>query len=342
MATATSNPPFGPATSTNIHTATPPSSVAFQPHEDHDQGTGATDVFQSIAAAPQYCHWSFEELRLADIEHGFAIITHPSKRFPTFESNLVSATVRQPLSLDHKRKWTYACLTKSVRHFGTEVVHFRIGQGEGQQDFTIHQNLITPVSSFVSLAISKGWKESQERTISFPDDDAEVFSLFQEWLYTHRLDTDVTTSKSRSIERYALLVRAYILGDKLGVTDFKDCVIDVIILNLSYSRLFDSHLAHFVYENTMEDSPLRKLWQDIYVWAGNPLWQEEKHLGRVANAEFTLDLSRYRMRMWYGPGSDKPQSPPYEGPALGGCTYHVHEPTTQCYRRRLFWEGQVA
>jgi hypothetical protein len=210
------------------------------------------------------------------------------------------------------------------------MVVFHVGKDD-PKEFAIHESLIAPASEFVRLALNKDWKEASTRTIPLPDDSPKVFELLQNWLYTKHIPSMHPTDGAKDSAEYSVLVHAYILGDKFGIGDFKDAILDSIILKLRFTGRFDPRLAGIVYDNTMDRSPLRRLWQDIYVWAGNPSWLDEGQLGEFIHAEFTLDLSRYQMQMMRGQG---PAGPPYEDAHLGGCGYHEHG-MEECYRVKL-------
>lgn len=60
--------------------------------------------------------------------------------------------------------------------------------------------------------------------------------------------------------------------------------------------MFDPRLTDVIYENTPTDSPLRRLWLDIYLHAGDPSWLDEKAIGDFVNADFLLELSKAQMR----------------------------------------------
>ena len=311
------------------HQAAGPRSTAnFQPLQVNEMGTSVD--FYSITASLLHQSYSFEELRLNDYTHNRGIINLPSADITAFTNGLALAVVRQPLNAFSRPLFARRAFAASALQFGSKIVLFRVGK-ETPQEFAIHENLIAPVSEFVRLALGKDWKEAKERTIPLPDDEPEVFELLQNWLYTKKIPSMHLSDGAKDAGEYKTLVHAYILGDKFGIVDFKDAIIDSIILKLRFTGRFDPRLGNFVYDNTMERSPLRRLWQDIYVWAGNPGWLDEAQLGDFIHAEFTLDLSRYQMKMIRGEG---PASPPYEDGSLGpGCLYHEHF-KSECYRRK--------
>jgi hypothetical protein len=309
----------------------PQSTHDFQPMQELDQnGFGSVSLYQSITSTQPHNAYSFEELRLNDYAHERGKVVHPPSDLSSFKNNLAFATVRQRLNAFSTPMFARRTYASNNLHLGWKIVTFRVGS-ENPQDYAIHESLIKPVSEFVSLALDKDWKEAKERLIPLPDDDPEVFELLQTWLYNNTIPSMNPVDGVKDAAEYKMLVAAYILGDKFGITDFKDAIIDSMILKLRHTARFDARLGNMVYDNTPERSPLRKLWQDVYVFAGNPSWLDEDWLGDFVHAEFTLDLSKYHMRMMRGQG---PSGAPYEGAFLGECYYHEHG-KEECYRKKL-------
>jgi hypothetical protein len=87
------------------------------------------------------------------------------------------------------------------------------------------------------------WKEAQERTIKLPEDDPEVFSVYQEWLYDGLIHTGSQTLFPATDDEYEALVKAYILGEKLMDQDFKDATIDATLDKFRNMSRFDTGLT---------------------------------------------------------------------------------------------------
>ena len=301
----------------------------FQPYGEIDtQDSNRPLYYQSISFMPNHSHFSPEELRLNDYEHGRGQVVR-RHAFPA-TNGLALAVVPPPLTLFNASIASIiTCRTraKDVVPLGAKLVTFRVGTEPSQQeDFAVHENMITPRSEFVRLALTNDWKEAQERIIPLPDDTPETFELYQQWLYTTRIPSDhLGSDPQKDSKEYKLLVRAFILGEKFMDSHFKDAVVDSIIHKLRQTSFFDPRLTNLVYDNTPAQSPLRRLWQDVYVWSGNPGWLDENTLGEFVHAEFALDLSRYQMKLNRGQG---PSSAPYVGVT---CVYHEHADGV-CYR----------
>lgn len=278
--------------------------------------------YQSITSMDQHCHLSFEELRLSDYNG----VTAPQS--PGFIPRPPNSTVIADINVSACSGSSVYLPATAAPTIGNTIVYFDVGK-ERPQRFAIPKDLIYPRSEFVRLALaSDRWKESRDNTIPLPDDSPEVFRLHHLWSYRSRIHsgTHSPTPFQNSPEHgteYALLVRAYILGEKLLDPHFKDAVLDCIITKLHSTATFANSLAHLVYDHTPETSPLRRLLQDIYIWAGKPAWLDERLLPDGVNGEFALDVCRRYMGFWAG---RRPDEVPFtRAEAQGGtCGYHAH------------------
>lgn len=221
---------------------------------------------------PQHKAFSFEELRLNDIANGRGVLparhrTAPDP-FPPPAGDLVPAH----LSFDRSTVPAFsarAADAASGHDIGDNVIFFDVGK-DAPKRFTIHEDLVTPRSEFVALALKREWKEAQQRTIPLPDDEPDVFKLYKKWIYYCRIfSMNGTAANQQGDGEYCLLVKAYILGEKLVDNHFKDAIIDCIIDKLRSTAMFDLRLTNPIYNHTPETSPLRRLLQDVYIWSGN-------------------------------------------------------------------------
>lgn len=284
-------------------------------------GPRYTDVYQTITSMQQHSNFSLEELRLNDYLHDRGVLKRPTSNSFTSEVNgLAFASIPEDWHWLQQNVITCTCRTstKAALDLRANFVTFRVGRDD-PQDFAVHENVVTARSDFVRTALRGDWKEARERVIPLPDDDPASFGLYASYLYFHRIPSDTFGTAEKDVE-YQLLVRAYILGERFMDTHFQDAVIDSIIQKLRLTKLFDIRLTNVVYDNTPPDSPLRRLWQDVYVWSGNPNWLDENNVGDFVHAEFALDLSKYQMILARG---QVPQFAPYMGGAWT-CGYHEH------------------
>jgi hypothetical protein len=123
------------------------------------------------------------------------------------------------------------------------VIVFLVGT-EVPRRFTIHEGLIRTRSDFVQLALRGEWKEARERTIPLPEDDPDVFSVYQQFLYGGLIYTSYKNAPSRPDDEYKVLVKAYILGEKIMDQEFKDSIVDAIIEKLRTLRSLTTLRLH--------------------------------------------------------------------------------------------------
>jgi hypothetical protein len=54
-----------------------------------------------------------------------------------------------------------------------------VGPAGDTRDFCIHEALLTARSKFFEKAMGKGWKEAEEKLVKLPDDDPDIFALYE-------------------------------------------------------------------------------------------------------------------------------------------------------------------
>lgn len=122
-----------------------------------------------------------------------------------------------------------------------------VAVGEKAAPWAIHKKLLCSNSSFFQVAINSLFREGREKKVILRDEANEVFSLFVQWLYSGSF---TTTS-------LPLLLRAYVLGDKLGSHRFQVYAFDKIYAMNASRCYFTPEQAVWVNENTMPNSMLR-------------------------------------------------------------------------------------
>ena len=67
------------------------------------------------------------------------------------------------------------------------LVKVNVGEDDEMKTFFVHHGLLTQNSSFFTTALKSPWKEAQEQIVELPEDDTDVFELYLQWLYQHKL-----------------------------------------------------------------------------------------------------------------------------------------------------------
>ncbi|GME65788.1 Btb poz domain containing protein [Neofusicoccum parvum] len=171
--------------------------------------------------------------------------------------------------------------------------------GEDKKAFFVHRKLICEFSSFFRAACNGPWKESEEGIVTLPEDGPEEFGIYLKWLYTNELiDKNASTENDAHGNPYQIgrpntLARAYVIGDKIQDILFKNAAIGALIQQISTTKSYPTGLAQYVYENTPEKSPLRRLLVDFYAYGSTSKWYEKSDPERDINAapiDFFTDL----------------------------------------------------
>lgn len=163
------------------------------------------------------------------------------------------------------------------------------------------------------------------RLIPLPDVEPISFQIYQQWLCSGLISSH--PGEREQDREYELLVRAYSIGEKFEDADFQDTLTDAIISRVLHTISFDVRLTHLVYASTAPDSPLRRLWLDVYYYSGNLDWVDEQLVEGGINAEFLYDYCRWQV-------SRRNTSCSHDMPYISNpCHYHHHS-DWKCYRDR--------
>jgi hypothetical protein len=130
---------------------------------------------------------------------------------------------------------------------------------------TAHKGLLTAESVYFATYFAS---PNADHTISFADPagittDIDVLKTYTQWLYTRVLSVDGMLAENK----FSLLARSYIFGEKLASPVFCNAVMVLFIsLHVSTQKVAFGALVPLVYGETMEDSPLRLLLADMYAY----------------------------------------------------------------------------
>ncbi|KAL1627159.1 hypothetical protein SLS56_006582 [Neofusicoccum ribis] len=183
----------------------------------------------------------------------------------------------------------------------------------------VHRELICAASPFFKAAF-EGDQNNQDGIVTLHQDqyDRDAVETYLKWLYTNQI-----LSPSGDDE-FRYLIDAYLTGDKFGDTAFKNAVLDEIIERCSQQNEYPTDIAEYIWSNTAEGSPLRRLYIDFYAWVSDSDFYAMDDGGSdvlVAPREFLRDvlcrMSEVRNRCRF-PGA-------YIYPwVMNRCQYHEH------------------
>ncbi|KAF2642246.1 hypothetical protein P280DRAFT_467641, partial [Massarina eburnea CBS 473.64] len=119
-----------------------------------------------------------------------------------------------------------------------DTVTIEVGPEPETQRFHVYTALLTYYSDYFAKTLSGDWKEAQDRTITLPDIDPRIFSIFVDWLYTKRLPVkskdwiplvgSFATLEESSSEHNRLVdilrTHTYVFADRFMVPGFRCAV----------------------------------------------------------------------------------------------------------------------
>ncbi len=135
--------------------------------------------------------------------------------------------------------------------------------GDEKQKFAVHEDLICRSSEFFKAAVSKGWKEEQDREVYLPEQQPLAFQTYLQFIYNPDFDllalAKIYANGVRQADEKALpltlahenglaLVRSSILGDYIGDKCFKNLVIRRVFEG------FDGNQVGWSYVNYIESA----------------------------------------------------------------------------------------
>lgn len=211
-----------------------------------------------------------------------------------------------------------------------------VGAGRAAKKFDVHEAPLVKHSEFFRAALGKEWQEGKQRVVKLPKDVPEHFELFANFLYTGQIfsaregdQSPAPDGKRTKNDEWQRLSKAWVFGDKVLSTSFKDAVVDATISNMNTSKYHPLRMHLDVYPSSKKGAKMRQLLVDLAAWG----WSEED-IASYDNdrhapgfyAELAIVLKRRCMA--YSAGGDKA---PYEGST--GCHYHEHVAEDKpCYK----------
>ncbi|KAF9739597.1 hypothetical protein PMIN06_009179 [Paraphaeosphaeria minitans] len=185
--------------------------------------------------------------------------------------------------------------------------------------------------------------------IPLPDAQPEVFSIYQQWLYTRGLYTKMVVKEaalgsfhSSHRDEWTKLTESYLLGHKLADIDFRDRVIDGMLewLNETTNYTYDLSMVvdniaqiYAALKDPPEDHPLRRLISDIVSLEFTDAMIQKMVIDRKGELPggFLLNLVS---KLSAKSGTSTPSSNCPKLPELReACHYHCHG-KGECYREK--------
>ena len=115
-----------------------------------------------------------------------------------------------------------------MKSFQGDSIKVIVGTEPNTAVFFAHESILTKGSVFFRTAMNGNWNTATSRQVELKSCTAEQFNFYLNWVYHEKLPVEEAKSKSSSDKTYLKLAHAYILGDLLQDTAFKDAVIDCV------------------------------------------------------------------------------------------------------------------
>ena len=205
-----------------------------------------------------------------------------------------------------------------------------------QQSFYVHTDLLQKFSqSFKPTLEDASSVDDKLQVISLRGHHPEIFQVFVHFLYTGLIFSskegdfklDPTSSPSPPTDaEWTRLMGAWVLGETLSATPFKDACVDALIVKMNETGKFPPNGYTIVYNHGTAHCGMHRLCVDVAVWRSNDAFlarcerdgkfgeywfdvavalKKARHDGRKGEASFTKD---------------------------GTCYYHDHGDEEPCYK----------
>lgn len=206
-----------------------------------------------------------------------------------------------------------------------------MNEGPALQTFHLHKDIAVKFSDFLAAASRNGWREAAEGVIKLPEQDSEVFAIFEAFIYNGCIYSKKEGDEFRGLDgvnknkEWARLSSAWLLGETLQASAFKDAVVDAWIDLLRSPQV---PLSAFVsiYPGTVGKSPMKELLIDVAIWGWHRKTFEEA-LQCTSGQAFLADVAVKQSGMLE---DGRPKKAPYADGST--CIYHEHGEDKPCYR----------
>lgn len=145
-----------------------------------------------------------------------------------------------------------------------------VGTGAATKTWHLPRELLVNTSPFFAAALSAPCLEAMSRKITLPEDGADGFALFVQWLYVGEIcsilcEIQKQSSEDEKLAIVRVIMQACSLGDKLGCSIFLDLAMLELIKHHK-TEFIRVEVILFIYEHFGLESKLRLFAIDQFRW----------------------------------------------------------------------------
>jgi hypothetical protein len=218
------------------------------------------------------------------------------------------------------------------------MIEVCVGSGDDAEMFIVRKNLATRYSDVIKKAFAGGWKEAKENVISFPEESPEAFQVFMTFLDTgvihlnHFKSNDLTITQEAEHdhaidEQWNQITQAWLLGEHLFCSSFKDALIDKMLHTLQTTAEIPKTMFPKIIAGSVARSGMRDLLVDIaayHLFAADLEAQPDNDASCAAYWKQVAIAYRHRI-------TNPSLSAPYDQVDVE-CRYHDHGENKPCYK----------
>lgn len=188
----------------------------------------------------------------------------------------------------------------STKYNVSDLVTLVVGPEKAK--LIVHDHWLIKSSEFFRAALKKEWREGQTRIIKLEEEHVQEVAQYLDYLYEGELPTQKTVLieqiAAEDWDEYNVLCNLYTLGERLVDIPMRNAIIRETVRLMSLADDDNGHswfpswtTAAWLYENTTEGSPMRRLLVDMFVVSGLPEWLDNEEDGILnGSSELLIDV----------------------------------------------------
>ena len=142
-----------------------------------------------------------------------------------------------------------------------------VGTAPNKDTWHLPKELLINSSPFFAAALNGSFAEATSKVIKLPENKPDAFALFIQWLYVGEIATSICPADHDDDNDddhlccSLIIIQAWILGDKLGCSIFKDLAM-LRLISLFDHWVIDANTVRTAYQGSAHGSQLRKFLLD--------------------------------------------------------------------------------